>query len=64
MDGLLLDTELLWHRAETRSSRGTAPFSWDDKMAVIGSSFSFTGDSFAAAWDCRASAGPALVDEM
>ena len=34
MDGLLLDTELLWHRAEAELfARHGAEFSWDDKMA-------------------------------
>ena len=48
MDGLLLDTELLWHTAEVELFRrhGDA-FSWDDKMAVIGTSFEITSRYFA-----------------
>ena len=65
MDGLLLDTELLWHRAETALfARHGAEFSWDDKMAVIGSSFSFTADYFADRLGLPKEQGPALVDEM
>jgi HAD superfamily hydrolase (TIGR01509 family) len=65
MDGLLLDTELLWHRAETELfARHGADFSWEDKMAVIGSSFSFTADYFADRLGLPREDGPALVDEM
>lgn len=65
MDGLLLDTELLWHRAETELfARHGAEFSWDDKMAVIGSSFSFTADYFAGRLGLPRGQGPGLVDEM
>ncbi|HEX6475266.1 MAG TPA: HAD family phosphatase [Candidatus Limnocylindria bacterium] len=65
MDGLLLDTELLWHRAETALfAQHGAEFSWDDKMAVIGSSFSFTSDYFADRLGLPREQGPALVDEM
>jgi HAD superfamily hydrolase (TIGR01509 family) len=65
MDGLLLDTELLWHRAETELfARHGAEFSWDDKMAVIGSSFQFTADYFADRLDLPREQGPGLVDEM
>jgi HAD superfamily hydrolase (TIGR01509 family) len=65
MDGLLLDTELLWHKAETELfARHDATFSWDDKMAVIGSSFQFTADYFADRLGLPREQGPALVDEM
>jgi HAD superfamily hydrolase (TIGR01509 family) len=65
MDGLLLDTELLWHRAETDLfARHGGEFSWDDKMAVIGSSFDFTADYFADRLGLPRDRGPALVDEM
>jgi HAD superfamily hydrolase (TIGR01509 family) len=65
MDGLLLDTELLWHRAETELfTRHGAEFSWDDKMAVIGSSFAFTADYFADRLGLPLEQGPGLVDEM
>ncbi|HET6744749.1 MAG TPA: HAD family phosphatase [Candidatus Limnocylindria bacterium] len=65
MDGLLLDTELLWHRAETDLfAQHGAEFSWDDKMAVIGSSFDFTADYFADRLSLPRERGPALVNEM
>ena len=65
MDGLLLDTELLWHEAEAELfARHGAEFSWDDKMAVIGSSFSFTADYFADRLGLPRERGPGLVDEM
>jgi HAD superfamily hydrolase (TIGR01509 family) len=65
MDGLLLDTELLWHRAETELfARHGAEFSWDDKMAVIGSSFDFTADYFADRLGLPRKRGAALVEEM
>jgi HAD superfamily hydrolase (TIGR01509 family) len=65
MDGLLLDTELLWHRAEVELfARHGAEFSWDDKMAVIGSSFDFTADYFADRLGLPRERGAGLVDEM
>jgi HAD superfamily hydrolase (TIGR01509 family) len=65
MDGLLLDTELLWHRAETELfARHGTEFTWDDKMAVIGTSFAFTADYFADRLGMPRERGPALVDEM
>jgi HAD superfamily hydrolase (TIGR01509 family) len=65
MDGLLLETELLWHRAETALfAKHGGEFSWDDKMAVIGSSFSFTADYFADRLGVPRAQGPPLVDEM
>jgi len=65
MDGLLLETELLWHQAETALfARHGAHFSWDDKMAVIGSSFEFTADYFADRLGLPRDQGPVLVDEM
>ncbi|HYN63716.1 MAG TPA: HAD family phosphatase [Candidatus Limnocylindrales bacterium] len=65
MDGLLLDTELLWHRAEVELfARHGAEFSWDDKMAVIGSSFDFTADYFADRLGLPRERGAQLVDEM
>ena len=65
MDGLLLDTELLWHRAETDLfAQHGAEFTWDDKMAVIGSSFDFTADYFADRLGLPRERGPALVQEM
>jgi HAD superfamily hydrolase (TIGR01509 family) len=65
MDGLLLDTELLWHRAEVELFvRYGAEFSWDDKMAVIGSSFDFTADYFADRLGLPRDRGAGLVNEM
>jgi HAD superfamily hydrolase (TIGR01509 family) len=65
MDGLLLETELLWHRAEVELfARHGSEFSWDDKMAVIGTSFASTGDYFADRLGMPRERGPALVDEM
>ena len=43
MDGLLLDTETLWHEAEVELFRRHGDeFTWDDKMMVIGTSFEIT----------------------
>lgn len=65
MDGLLLDTELLWHQAETDLfARHGGEFSWDDKMAVIGSSFAFTATYFADRLGFPRERGPELVNEM
>jgi HAD superfamily hydrolase (TIGR01509 family) len=65
MDGLLLDTELLWHRAEVELfARHGAEFTWDDKMAVIGSSFDFTADYFADRLGQPPAQGAVLVGEM
>jgi len=65
MDGLLLDTELLWHQAETELfARRGAEFTWDDKMRVIGTSFAFTADYFADRLRVPRDEGPALVREM
>jgi HAD superfamily hydrolase (TIGR01509 family) len=65
MDGLLLDTELLWHRAEVELfARYGAEFSWEDKMAVIGSSFDFTADYFADRLGLPRDRGAGLVNEM
>ena len=65
MDGLLLDTELLWHTAEVELFRrhGDA-FSWDDKMAVIGTSFEATARYFATRLERSLEEGRALVAEM
>jgi HAD superfamily hydrolase (TIGR01509 family) len=65
MDGLLLETETLWHEAETQLfERHGAEFTWDDKLTVMGTSFAFTADYFADRLGVPRSAGPALVDEM
>jgi HAD superfamily hydrolase (TIGR01509 family) len=65
MDGLLLDTETLWHEAETELfERHGGEFTWDDKMAVIGTSFAFTADYFSDRLGLPREEGPRLVDEM
>ena len=65
MDGLLLDTETLWHEAETELfERHGAVFSWDDKMAVMGTSFDVTAAYFADRLGVPPDEGPGLVDEM
>jgi HAD superfamily hydrolase (TIGR01509 family) len=65
MDGLLLDTEILWHRAEVELfRRHGAEFTWDDKMAVIGTSFATTSRYFAERLGRTPGEGDALVTEM
>jgi HAD superfamily hydrolase (TIGR01509 family) len=65
MDGLLLDTETLWHEAEVELfARHGATFTWDDKMAVIGTSYDFTAQYFAERLGRPPEEGDALVDEM
>lgn len=65
MDGLLLDTELLWHAAEVELFRRHGDeFSWDDKMAVIGTSFEVTANYFAERLRRPIDEGRALVGEM
>jgi HAD superfamily hydrolase (TIGR01509 family) len=65
MDGLLLDTETLWHRAETQLfRRHGGEFTRDDQMAVIGTSFDHTARYFAERLGKPLKAGRALVDEM
>ena len=65
MDGLLLDTETLWHAAEVDLFRNHGgEFTWDDKMAVIGTSYDFTADYFADRLGRPRTEGPALVEEM
>lgn len=65
MDGLLLDTETLWHEAEVELFRRHGDeFTWDDKMAVIGTSFEITSRYFAGRLHRPPEEGAALVDEM
>ena len=48
LDGLLLDTEVLWQRAEVRLfARHGAEFTFEDKLTVMGTSAAFTGEFFA-----------------
>jgi HAD superfamily hydrolase (TIGR01509 family) len=65
MDGLLLDTETLWHAAEVDLfRRHGGEFTWDDKMAVIGTSYDFTARYFADRLGQPHERGRALVEEM
>jgi HAD superfamily hydrolase (TIGR01509 family) len=65
MDGLLLDTETLWHEAEVALFRNHGgAFTWDDKMAVIGTSYDHTADYFADRLGLPRSRGRDLVTEM
>ena len=65
MDGLLLDTETLWHRAEiVLFRRRGADFTFDDKLAVMGTSFAFTARYFAERLGGTIEEGEALVREM
>jgi HAD superfamily hydrolase (TIGR01509 family) len=65
MDGLLLDTETLWHEAEVELfSRHGDEFTWDDKLAVIGTSYDATARYFAQRLGRPSADGALLVDEM
>jgi HAD superfamily hydrolase (TIGR01509 family) len=65
MDGLLLDTETLWHEAEVELfRRHGGEFTWDDKMAVIGTSYDFTSKYFADRLGLPRERGAELVREM
>jgi HAD superfamily hydrolase (TIGR01509 family) len=65
MDGLLLDTETLWHEAEFELfERHGGAFTWDDKLAVIGTSHDFTARYFADRLGQPPERGTQLVDEM
>jgi HAD superfamily hydrolase (TIGR01509 family) len=65
MDGLLLDTEVVWQEAEERlfAAHGQV-FTREDKLAVIGTDFGFTARYFAERLGRPPEAGPALVEEM
>ena len=65
MDGLLLDTEVLWQQAEEAlfAAHG-AVFSHEDKMRVIGTSFEHTAEFFAERLGEPEERGAELVDEM
>ena len=65
MDGLLLDTETLWHEAEVELfHRHGGEFTWDDKMAVIGTSYDFTARYFSDRLGRPRAEGESLVSEM
>jgi beta-phosphoglucomutase-like phosphatase (HAD superfamily) len=65
LDGLLLDTEVLWQRAEEElfAAHGGV-FTREDKLRVIGTSFEFTARYFAERLGEPRERGAALVDEM
>jgi HAD superfamily hydrolase (TIGR01509 family) len=65
MDGLLLDTEVLWEKAEEAlfTAHGGV-FSHEDKMHVIGTSFDVTARYFAERLGEPPERGPELVEEM
>jgi HAD superfamily hydrolase (TIGR01509 family) len=65
MDGLLLDTEVVWQEAEERlfAAHGQV-FTREDKLAVIGTDFAWTARYFAERLGRPPEEGPALVEEM
>jgi len=65
MDGLLLDTETLWHESEAELfRRHGAEFSREDQMQVVGTSFEITARYFAERLGWPLERGVELVDEM
>ncbi len=65
MDGLLLDTETLWHESEVELfRRHGADFTHEDQMAVIGTSRAVTARYFAGRLGRPPERGDVLVDEM
>ena len=65
MDGLLLDTEVVWQRSEEELFRRYGEeFSMEDKLAVIGTSAEHTADYFARRLRQPPERGPGLVDEL
>ena len=65
LDGLLLDTEVLWDRAEGELFRrhGDA-WTHQDKLAVMGTSFEATARYYSERLHEPPERGPELVDEM
>jgi HAD superfamily hydrolase (TIGR01509 family) len=65
MDGLLLDTEGLWDRAEGELFRRHGDtWTFEDKLAVMGTSFDASARYYAERLGEPPERGPALVDEM
>ena len=65
MDGLLLDTEVVWQTAEERLfAAHDVAFTHQDKLAVIGTSYEVTARYFAERLGQPPERGPALVEEM
>ena len=64
MDGLLLDTEELWHAAEAELfRRHGSEFTRDDQLRVIGTSYDVTARYFAERLGWPVERGGELVDE-
>ncbi|HEV8251950.1 MAG TPA: HAD family phosphatase [Candidatus Limnocylindria bacterium] len=65
LDGLLLETEVLWHRAEQRLfARHGAEFTFEDKLTVMGTSAAFTGEFFARRLGYAAERAAPLIREV
>jgi HAD superfamily hydrolase (TIGR01509 family) len=65
LDGLLLDTEDLWRGAETELFREHGQtFTFDDKLAVMGTSFEHTAGYFAERLGRPPEEGTALVTRL
>ena len=65
MDGLLLDTETLWHESEVELfRRHGVEFTREDQLAVIGTSRAITSRYFAERLEWPIERGDELVDEM
>jgi HAD superfamily hydrolase (TIGR01509 family) len=65
MDGLLLDTETLWHESEVELfARRGIEFTREDQLAVIGTSVPITARYFAERLGRPVEEGVALVEEM
>lgn len=65
MDGLLLETESLWLRAESELFRRHGEeFSREDQLAVMGTGVDFSGRYYASRLGQPGSRGAALVEEM
>lgn len=65
MDGLLLETEELWHASESELfRRHGGEFTREDQLAVIGTGLEISGRYYAQRLGLPAERGPALVDEM
>jgi beta-phosphoglucomutase-like phosphatase (HAD superfamily) len=65
MDGLLLDTETLWHRAESELFRRHGhEFTREDQLAVMGTGMEFSGRYYAERLGEDVDRGLELVEEM
>lgn len=65
LDGLLLDTETLWARAESELFRRHGQeFSHEDQLAVMGTGIEFSARYYAQRLGAAIEQGPALIDEM